>query len=222
MANFPRFAQDSNVSFNLAPGHLCTLCDRIPVFALPSEEENGYPHHLTLHSLKTSAQSCVMCALLYWAASCSIVTYGGMASFLSTRTSEAGEEYSFRGMESMYNGLGMRALENGAVMLDISPPVPDPRPPLEANLENKFPNGTITRNGKTEQVRPWLFGNYYKSAFVGRDEPLIIGLGIRLGTSARCEDSVDRDRGTVDIRGSYLRIRTDQGAFPRDYVEILR
>jgi hypothetical protein len=98
------------------------------------------------------------------------------------------------------------------VMLGFSGPVADPRPPIEADLERMFPNGTITWNGRTEQVRPWLFGNWYMSGFVGREQPLMVGLGIRLGTSGKIEDSVDRERDTVHIRGSYLRYRTDKGA----------
>ncbi|KAH7074279.1 heterokaryon incompatibility protein-domain-containing protein [Paraphoma chrysanthemicola] len=151
-----------------------------------------------------------MCALLYWAAGCSLVNYGGMASFHPTTTLSSGEKMSLRGMESMYNGHGMRALENGAMMLDFSGPVADKRPPIEADLEKTFPNGMVTRNGKIEQVRPWLYGNWYKSAFAGRKQPLMIGLGIRLGTSGKIEDSVDREHDTINLRGSYLRYRTDK------------
>jgi len=39
----------------------------------------------------------------------------------------------------------------------------------------------------------------------------MVGLGIRLGTSGKIEDSVDRERDNVNIRGSYLRFRTDKG-----------
>ena len=211
MASFPAFA-DSNISYSLGPGNLCAVCAAIPLHALPSEEEDGYPHSSTLNALKQSGQTCVMCALLYWAAGCSIVSYGGMTSFSGQRTVPSGEEVCLQRMESMYNRFGMRAMENGAVTMDLSGPIADPRPPTEADLERTFPDGTIVRNGRTEQVRPWLFGNWYKSGFTGHEQMLMIGLGIRLGTSGKIEDSVNRERDTVHIQGSYLRYRTDKGA----------
>lgn len=50
----------------------------------------------------------------------------------------------------------------------------------------------------------------------------MVGLGVRLGTSGKIEDSVDYDGDTVNLRGSYLRFRTDQGAMFPAYVELLR
>jgi hypothetical protein len=211
MASFPAFT-DTTTAQGLDPGNLCDVCAKIPFHALPSEEENAYPHYPTLHALEESAQICGLCALLYWAAGCSLIDYGGMVTFHPSITLQSGEKIRLRSTEGMYNGMGMRAFENGAMMLDFSAPVADPRPPLQADLKDRFPNGTMTRNGTTEQVRPWLFGNWYESDFGEREEPLMIGLGVRLGTSGRIEDSVDRENDTVHIRGSYLRYRTDKGA----------
>ena len=210
MASFPAFPP-SKSSYNIGPGHLCAVCADIPLHELPYEEENGYPHHPTLEALEKSAKTCILCALLYWAAGCTLVNYGGMVSFAST-TLPSGAKISLQATESMYHGLLMRGLENGAVMLDLSRPSTDPRPPLVADLKRTFPHGIVTINGRTEHVCPWLFGNWYNSGYVGRKQALSIGLGIRLGTSGKVEDSVDRTGDTVNLRGSYLRYRTDKGA----------
>jgi hypothetical protein len=209
MASFPAFSS-SGTPYSLGPGYSCDICSTTPLNALPFEEEEGYPHHPTLDALEESAKTCLMCALLYWAAGCSIVDYGGMVAFHSV-TLPSGVRQSTRSLESIYSRFGTRALENGAVMFDLSGPVADPRPPIQADLKRTFPSGVVTKNGETKPIRPYLFVNWYKSGFVGREGLLMVGLGIRLGTSGKIEDSVDRERDTVNIRGSYLRFRTDKG-----------
>jgi hypothetical protein len=208
MASFPAFSS-SDTPYSLLAGH-CDICRTTPLNALPFEEEEGYPHYPTLDALEESAKTCVMCALLYWAAGCSIVNYGGMASFKYI-TLPSGVRQSTRALQSISNGLGIRAFENGAITIDRSGPLADPRPPIQADLKRTFPSGVVTKNGETKPIRPYLFVNWYKSGFVGREGLLMVGLGIRLGTSGKIEDSVDRDRDTINIRGSYLRFRTDKG-----------
>ncbi|KAM5343900.1 hypothetical protein ACJ41O_012437 [Fusarium nematophilum] len=177
--------------------------------ALPYEDGEGYPHHLTLDALEESGKDCAMCALLYWAASCSLVDYGGMASF-QTLQLPSGARLSARATASIYGKYGMRSLENGAVILDFSDPVADYRPPIRADLHASFPGGAVVKDGEAKPLRPWLFGNWYSSGFVDNKLSLMVGLGVRLGTSGKIEDSVDFDGDTVNLRGSFLRFRTDQ------------
>lgn len=199
--------------FELGPGHLCNTCSSTPLSSLPFENEDAYPHHLSLDALEKSCANCAMCALLYWAAGCSLVDYGGMVSF-DTINLSSGAQASAQFTESIFNRYGMRALENGAMMVDFSGPVADYRPPVQIDLKMTFPNGTVIRKGEAKAVRPWLFVNWYKSAFVGSKQLLMVGLGVRLGTSGKIEDAVDCDGNTVKLRGSYLRFRSDQGWHP--------
>jgi hypothetical protein len=96
----------------------------------------------------------------------------------------------------------MRALENGAMVLDFSGPVPDYRPPIQANLKATFPNGTVMKEGEEKPITPWLFGNWYKSGFAGSEQLLMIGMGVRLGTSGRIEDALNSTSDAVRLRGS--------------------
>ena len=194
----------------LVQAELCTVCSQTPFHKLPSEDEDAYPHHLTLDALKKSGDSCALCALLYWAAGCTFGERGGMVAWQNIQLS-SGAQVSARSSESLYYK-GMRAFENGAVTVDFSAPVVDYRPPIQVDLSVAFPNGTVMKDGEAKQLRPWLFGNWYKSPFGNNEQSLMIGLGIRLGTSGKIEDTVDRCEDSINLRGSYLRFRTDQGA----------
>ena len=106
----------------------------------------------------------------------------------------------------------MGALENGAMMIDFSRPVVDYRPPIQADLRLTFPTGTTMKDGEAKPLQTWLFGNWYKSGFVGSEQLLMAGPGVGLGTSGNIEDAVGNGGDAVNLRGSYLRFRTDQGA----------
>jgi hypothetical protein len=108
--------------------------------------------------------------------------------------------------------MGMHALENGASMLDFSSPQPDYRPPIYRNPKGYFPEDTASR------IRPWLFGNWWKSA--RRGLPLqLIGLGVRFGTSPQIEDAAQSDGSNkkdddISFRGTFLRLRIDPSTSP--------
>jgi hypothetical protein len=211
MASFPAFSA-TGPRFNLGPGHLCVVCSQVPFNQLPFEDEEAYAHQPSLDALEKSSERCAMCALLYWAAGCSLINYGGMVAFFNIDL-PSGAQLPARSMGSMYSRFGMRALENGACMIDLCDPVADYRPPIEVDLRSTFPDGIVIKDGESKPLRPWLFGNWYKSGFVGNNQLLMVGLGVRLGISGKIQDSVDYDRDTVNLRGSYLRFRTDQGTF---------
>ena len=50
---FPAFS-GTDTGLKLGPGHLCTVCSEIPLNELPFEDEEAYPHHLTLDALEMS------------------------------------------------------------------------------------------------------------------------------------------------------------------------
>lgn len=64
MASFPVLSA-TGPRFDLGPGHLCAVCSQIPLHQLPFEDEDAYPHHVTLNALEEFDKSCAMRALLY-------------------------------------------------------------------------------------------------------------------------------------------------------------
>jgi hypothetical protein len=213
---FPAFpsGETGNLPFKLGPWQSCKICKAIPFDRLPDEVEDGYKHQ-NLETLYSSMMQCPTCALIYWAAGCSLVDYGGIGGFQPLRLS-SGIKVTARWMGSMYDGLGLRGFENGAGGISLSGPAIDHRPPLQVDLKRLFPGGTVMQGGETETVRVWLFANWYKSGLTGNQTLQLIGLGVRLGTSEKIEDAVTLDgaicgREAVVLRGSYLRVRTDSG-----------
>jgi hypothetical protein len=199
------------------PDNLCTVCSQIPFNALPFEDQDAYPHHLTLDALEMSGKTCAVCHLLYWAAGCSLVDPGGRVSTKNIHL-PSGAKASATYIESNYSQYGMHGLDNGAAMIDLSMPVADYRPPIQTDLKLTFPNSTVMKDGEAKPLRPWLFVNWYKSPFVNSEQMMMVGLGVRLGTSGKIEDAVDCSGDTVNLRGSYLRFRTDEGVMYRAYV----
>lgn len=70
-----------------------------------------------------------------------------MASFQTVQLS-SGAQLSTRSTESIYGKYGMRALENGAMIMDFSEPVADYQPPVKVDLHSTFPNGTVMEDGQ--------------------------------------------------------------------------
>jgi len=181
----------------------CDFCQAIPFDKLPSEEEDALPHQPSLDALEASSNSCSICKLILWAAGCSLASPGGMVSFRPNVKYPSGRKIMTKVTESNYSTLGMfRALENGAVVTDTSNAKPDLREPISLDLRSRFPKGT--------NIRPWLFGNWYRSPFKDRS-PLLVGFGVRLGTGPSIEDAEGNSKEEVNISGTYLRIRTDDG-----------
>ncbi|OQV03642.1 hypothetical protein CLAIMM_08660 [Cladophialophora immunda] len=184
---------------------LCEFCDNIPFGDLPSEEQDALPHQPSLDALEASKESCQICSLIWWAAGCSLVDIGGMVALRPGVEYPSGRSIMTRETESNYSFLGgMRAMENGAAMIDNSDPEPDLREPAFLDPRARFPADDKSSNN----IRPWLFGSWYKSPFT--DRPLqLIGLGVRLGTGPSIETAEGNSNDDVRIRGTFLRIRTD-------------
>ncbi|EXJ67965.1 uncharacterized protein A1O5_08579 [Cladophialophora psammophila CBS 110553] len=186
---------------------LCDICEAIPFGNLPSEEQNALPHQPSLDALEASKESCSICSLIWWAAGCSLVNVGGMVAFRSGVEYPSGRKIMTQETESNYNPIGLlRAMENGAVFLDTPSPKPDLREPVFMDPRSCFP-ATEEISGK---IRPWIFGSWYKSPF--KDIPLqLIGLGVRLGTGPSAEAAEGNTDEEVRLRGTFLRVRTDDG-----------
>lgn len=189
------------------PIEFCANCLKIRWCSLPSEEQDGAPHHLNLEALEKSAETCALCTLIIWAGGCSLGGVGGMISMTSGIELPSGIKVMASEIGSNYNSMGMRALENGAAMLDFSSPQPDYRPPVCRDPRDNLPEGTLS------QIRPWLFGSWWKS--LQSQLPLqLIGLGVRYGTTARIEDAAQlesdkRRDNDINFRGTFLRVRVD-------------
>jgi hypothetical protein len=61
-------------------------------------------------------------------------------------------------------------------------------------------------------VRPWLFGNWYILDTQNSPRQLI-GLGVRLGVTARIEEAEGNTKEEIYFRGTNLRVRTTVGKY---------
>jgi len=62
-------------------------------------------------------------------------------------------------------------------------------------------------------LRPWLFGNWWRSEDLNLP-PQLVGIGVRLSTTAHIEDGIGNDEHNVALRGSNIRVRTQDGQYP--------
>jgi hypothetical protein len=160
------------------------------------------PHQPNLDSLEKSAETCALCRLILWAAGCCLTSEKGIVTTMPPFTLPSGKEVMINQISGCYGRMGTRAFEVGALILESSSPGPDFRPPSYCNPRELFPEDTL------KQLRPWLFGTWYRSP--QPNKPLqLIGLGVRLGTSPRIEDSLNFENDKVWLLGSFLRIRVD-------------
>jgi hypothetical protein len=185
----------------------CDLCQGIPFQNLPSEEEDALPHQPSLDALEISAEACSICKLILWAAGCSLASPGGGVAYHPGVTLPSGRKVTCEFIEGNYGGLDlMHGLENGAVFLDPSSAKADLRAPIFIDPCSRFPTGA--------NVRPWLFGNWYRSPFE-KKPLLLVGLGVRLGTGPSIEEAEGNSKEKIRFKGTYLRIRTDDGTYIR-------
>jgi hypothetical protein len=174
----------------------CRYCAGLPFDDLPSEEEKALPHQPSLDALSESAKSCTLCKLILWAAACSLTSPGGIVTYKAPVELPDGRKVSKRVFHGNYNNSGvMRGLSNGAMMIDTGNAQADLGEPWSVDLDARFPTGS--------NVRPWLFGNWYRSPYSDKS-PRLVGLGVRLGTGALLEEAEGNSATEVDIKGTYL------------------
>lgn len=84
---------------------------------------------------------------------------------------------------------------------------PDYRGPMYLNPLAMFPQD---RDLSEPALRPWLFGNWWRSNEV--ENPLqLIGVGVRLSRAANIEAAEGNTSDLVKLRGSLIRVRSDDG-----------
>lgn len=144
-----------------------------------------------------------MCKLIWWAAGCHLASPGGMEAYIPEVELPSGLKVTATAVESNYSSIiEVQALENGAVFTDTSSAMPDFREPVFVDPRSRFPAGI--------DVRPWIFGNWYKSSFADKKESLqLVGLGVRFGTGPSIEAAVGNSTKEVKLNGTFLRVRTD-------------
>lgn len=94
-------------------------------------------------------------------------------------------------------------MANGAVVSNVAGEI---TPELEEKLNWVHPRSLM---GENEEVGSYIFGNWWKSPFQGQEDRLmLVGLGVRLGTSPSIGDAVGNKPDEWFLAGTYLRVRT--------------
>jgi hypothetical protein len=106
--------------------------------------------------------------------------------------------------------LRMLQIENGNFMRSAGGMVagagPDYNGPMYFNPLEMFPE----KKGVPNRIRPWLFGNWWQSE--DPNGPLqLIGIGVRLSRTANIEDGEGNTSESVRLRGSLIRVRSENG-----------
>ncbi|KAK5652946.1 hypothetical protein OQA88_9425 [Cercophora sp. LCS_1] len=182
-------------------GTICSVCKAIPFESLPNEEETAIPHRASLRELDAFSKGCELCLMLLLAVgdTCAAIKYkrdgnrdalpGGMASGM-LMTFPSGKQV----MTTSHPGNYM----SGSNM--YSPDGPNYNGPMWFDPLELFPGG------EADGLRPWLFGNWWKSP--DPELPLqLVGLGVRIGRTGKVEDGIGNTDEKVEFHGTQIRIR---------------
>lgn len=199
--------------------NICTVCQTIPFDQLPSEEQLALPHHDSLQSLITSAAeeggNCSLCLLIALAVGdlCATLKHErdgnrdalpeNAICFMRGVTLPSGKSPMLKAEMGKYNAPG-----HGISCTGDGPAYRGPMyfSPLEMFPAERYPG-----------LRPWIFGNWWRTEGPG-GPPQLIGLGVRLSTTANIEDAVGNTDKCVALRGSLIRIRTKESMRPQSSV----
>lgn len=204
---------------------VCDVCKTIKLEDLPHEEDLGIPHHANIADLESSAKDCGLCQVIFLSvaeiaavilhdrdAAKTNEMFSEFTSALTNRPriiaftgfksqSPYGEESLFQSKDGQHKYkryAGYWAFDDGIFSGSSGYEGPVYMRP-SAVFED------------ADRLRPYLFGNWWKSATGGCDQ--LIGLGVRAGTSPRPEDAVGNTEDMVHMRGSSFRFRTGHGTF---------
>lgn len=189
----------------------CDYCEAIEFDKLPGEEEAAVPHQPSYAALKRSAERCALCTLL-----CDAIIEVRKSLDARNRLSTRGGATEFQPKVIVPNGTKvMGHFQMGGYRPGVTDTAftTQPTPPDSAMPGFAFADD--------ESVRPWLFGNWWRSR--GGSGPLqLIGLGVRLGTGphlleAEGNHSISQynsgeRKANAFFWGTYLRIRAEDGA----------
>jgi hypothetical protein len=172
---------------------------------LPWEDEDGIPHQPNLIALEESSQSCSLCYQLWIAAGKSLANRGGMVAFMPQKNIGDKAVTIESAASNFARGGVFRAMANGASVSNTA----DTIEPDLSQLQWVHPRSLVEDPYK---VGSYLFGNWWKSPYTGQDDRLmLIGLGVRLGTSPAIGDALGNKPDRWFLAGSYLRVRTKFG-----------
>ena len=207
MASLPSFKAPSPTRMDANRTSVCQLCASIRFQDLPSEDEPGYSHQPSLHALTISASTCALCILI-------------LDAVIKIREDIENEHQGNKGragwieFSPAVSPTGRRAIEMTSLGVYSSIYA------TGSNEENTAPTRPSYQFASDQSVRPWLFGNWWEVDGPGGSLQLI-GIGVRVGPTPNIEDAegnrmaVTLENGDVrdfiEYRGSYLRIRTDDG-----------
>lgn len=201
---------------------LCEFCKVIPFQDLPSEDEEGFPHQPSLEALKASAAVCALCYLILDAVFSlrKRIEDEGNAGTVAEVQDYYGRPREMPSGRTVMEIVSLGAYYPGSHAMVTSRPAAGGGKPVSVQSGYAFADDT--------SIRPWLFGNWWKADDSGSQLQLI-GLGIRLAATPNMEDAEGNcfelrcDSNTVlppsiVYRGSYLRIRTDDGKLEDIYI----
>ncbi|MBE3109015.1 MAG: hypothetical protein IMZ46_00660 [Acidobacteria bacterium] len=188
----------------------CAYCLAIEFDKLPSEEEAGAPHQPSYAALKRSAETCALCTLL-----CDAIVEVRQSLDARNRQGSRGGATEWQPEVIVPDGTKvMGHFQMGGYRTgDPDGAFPTKPEPLDmARPGFAFPDD--------ESVRPWLFGNWWKTR--GGSGPLqLVGLGVRLGRGphlleAEGNHSISQyasgeRKPNAFFWGTYLRIRAEDG-----------
>jgi hypothetical protein len=221
---------------------ICSVCLSTPFDRLPAEEEAAYPHHTSLQSLRVSARSCPLCALLVEAIDDeerrlkdekhrSGVHLGNFAAALQDEHGFSNPVVGY--VESIDQFQDIRLCRSSEKKILT---VRDLGREKSATFENvqlskygaalgspiRQPRQQRGQSDATPHPRPWVYGNWWLldqphgSLEPVRQEdfflPQLIGIGVRVTEMPTPHACKMYDRDVVHLRGSSLRVFTEMGS----------
>ncbi len=188
----------------------CDYCNAIEFDKLPGEEEAAIPHQPSYAALKKSAETCALCTLL-----CDAIIEFRKSLDARNRRGTRGGATQYQPEVIVPDGTEVMGhfLMGGYRPGDTESAFPT-RPDA---IDTAMPGFAFADD---ESVRPWLFGNWWRSR--GGSGPLqLIGLGVRLGKGpelleAEGNHSISdygggKKKPNAFFWGTYLRIRAEDG-----------
>jgi hypothetical protein len=194
---------------------LCETCKATNFSILPSENEPGFPHKLSLEALKKSAATCSLCELIQQAVDdlfqdieierrsernpslvispklmVQDITYGH-AAWVFFEKSQGGPVRRTQFGVHVPQGLGK----------------------LRSGQES---NPVSVESGDTDNgvLRPWLYGNWWmlERPREGMDAVhQLVGIGVRVSRTPNIADAEGNSSEMIFYRGSQLRVYTNDG-----------
>jgi hypothetical protein len=192
---------------------LCETCKATNFSILPSENEPGFPHKLSLEALKESASMCDLCGLIQQAVD------ELLEDIEIERRSRghpwAGTQRRIMVQDMTYSRATWVSFEKGQAgpvrRTQFGTLVPEGIGKLESRDE---PDPIFVESGDNGVLRPWLYGNWWmlERPREGTDAVYqLIGIGVRVGKTPNIAGAEGNSKEMIFYRGSQLRVHTNDG-----------